>query len=156
MHTHPAMVAIFLTDQHSRHTYSDKTTEEMKRLGIRVEQIIKPRQDHPDSLPGRITSLLLTSSSMIPSADAIMSNDSGLIDINSARAEELVFCQGLDPCLLKKSLAVVHIGPRPIWSHEISFRNRLTTRLKVKSSLIRKNSLACSRSRGTTLWGPVQ
>jgi hypothetical protein len=29
MHTHPAMVAIFLTDQHSRHTYSDKTTEEM-------------------------------------------------------------------------------------------------------------------------------
>jgi quercetin dioxygenase-like cupin family protein len=30
MHTHPPMVAIFLTDQHSRHTYSDGTTEEMK------------------------------------------------------------------------------------------------------------------------------
>jgi hypothetical protein len=30
MHTHLPMVAIFLTDQRSRHTYSDGTSEEMK------------------------------------------------------------------------------------------------------------------------------
>jgi quercetin dioxygenase-like cupin family protein len=30
IHTHPAMVAIFLTDHHSRHLYSDGTTEEIK------------------------------------------------------------------------------------------------------------------------------
>jgi quercetin dioxygenase-like cupin family protein len=27
MHTHPPIVAIFLTDHHTRHTYSDGTTE---------------------------------------------------------------------------------------------------------------------------------
>jgi quercetin dioxygenase-like cupin family protein len=30
MHTHPGMVAIFLTDHHSRHLYSDGTTEETR------------------------------------------------------------------------------------------------------------------------------
>jgi quercetin dioxygenase-like cupin family protein len=30
MHSHPPMVAIFLTDQHSRHTYPDGKSEEMR------------------------------------------------------------------------------------------------------------------------------
>jgi hypothetical protein len=39
MHRHPALVAIFLTDQHSRHTYSDGTIEEIRGKAGEVRYI---------------------------------------------------------------------------------------------------------------------
>jgi hypothetical protein len=62
---------------------------------------------------------------------------SGLININSASAEELDSLPGIGPVLAQKIIAG-RIAPGLILSREKSSRNPLTTGSKVKSPLIRK------------------
>ncbi len=52
MHTHPPMVAIFLTDHHIRHRYSDGTTEEMRGKAGDV-QYVDAWQHSPENLSYR-------------------------------------------------------------------------------------------------------
>jgi quercetin dioxygenase-like cupin family protein len=57
MHTHPPMVAIFLTDQRSRHTYSDGTSEEMKGKAGEV-RYIDAWEHRPENLSDRAFELI--------------------------------------------------------------------------------------------------
>ena len=49
MHTHPPMVAIFLTDQHSRHSYPDGKSEELKGKAGEV-QYMNAWEHNPENL----------------------------------------------------------------------------------------------------------
>jgi uncharacterized RmlC-like cupin family protein len=52
VHTHPSIVAIFLTDHHSRHRYSDGTTEEMTAKAGDV-QYVDAWEHSPENLSDR-------------------------------------------------------------------------------------------------------
>jgi hypothetical protein len=52
MHTHPPIVAIFLTDHHIRHTYSDGTFEEMRGKAGDV-QYVEAWEHSPENLSDR-------------------------------------------------------------------------------------------------------